>query len=556
MSKLFAQRLASATIVLSLLTLPSAASAERPQSVRERLSGTSLAWEILAPNAGFSVTVIGPEDYVMMRNYAAGAGELNLMEGGEALIDGYYSYELRVAPVIDAATADALRKARAADDQKAIRDLRRAGRIPATPLLHSATFVVRGGEIVPRSDAEEDAQKRDGAAAAASASILRITPTDVVTPDDSIVQGSLCVGFDCVDGESFGFDTLRLKENNTRIKFEDTSVGTYPGRDWQLTANDSASGGAEKFSVEDVTGASVPLTVTGGAPTNSFFMASNGKLGFRTAAPVLDLHASTTDTPALRLEQTNAGGFTAQTWDVAGNEANFFIRDVTGGSLLSFRIRPGAPTSSIDIARSGNVGFGTSSPVAKIHASGSDGVTKALIEETNATSATRTLLELKNTGRAAVALSDSTGTASYTMTGPATAENVLSINNSEDAAATRVVIGGSAATTYTLDIQGTLRVTGNVTSASTKAGIIEAAEFSGGVASVTFASPFPDTNYAIALTAVTSDGSRVPLSAMSKTATGFIVRGVPATSSGASPLPGGSTSPLLEVNWTATVLTD
>ena len=38
------------------------------------------------------------------------------------------------------------------------------------------------------------------------------------------------------------------------------------------------------------------------------------------------------------------------------------MRDVTGGSRLPFRIRPGAPTSSIDIAASGNVGIGTASP--------------------------------------------------------------------------------------------------------------------------------------------------------------------------------------------------
>jgi hypothetical protein len=77
---------------------------------------------------------------------------------------------------------------------------------------------------------------------------------------------------------------------------------------------------------------------------------------------VLDVHANTSDTPAIRLEQNNSGGFTAQTWDMAGNEANFFVRDVTGGSRLPFRIRPGAPTSSIDIAASGNVGVGTPSP--------------------------------------------------------------------------------------------------------------------------------------------------------------------------------------------------
>src|SRR4029078_4151222 len=74
----------------------------------------------------------------------------------------------------------------------------------------------------------------------------------------------------------------------------------------------------------------------------------------------------TGDTPAHRLEQTNAGGFTAQTWDIAGKEANFFVRDVTIGSRLPFRIRPGAPTSSIDISATGNVGIGTASPDTKL----------------------------------------------------------------------------------------------------------------------------------------------------------------------------------------------
>jgi hypothetical protein len=38
------------------------------------------------------------------------------------------------------------------------------------------------------------------------------------------------------------------------------------------------------------------------------------------------------------------------------------VRDVTSGSRLPFRIRPGAPTSSIDIAADGDVGIGTASP--------------------------------------------------------------------------------------------------------------------------------------------------------------------------------------------------
>jgi hypothetical protein len=69
----------------------------------------------------------------------------------------------------------------------------------------------------------------------------------------------------------------------------------------------------------------------------------------------LKIFEKSTDTPGLRLLQTNGAGFTPQTWDVAGNEANFFVRDLTAGSRLPFRIRPGAPTSSIDITPTGDV---------------------------------------------------------------------------------------------------------------------------------------------------------------------------------------------------------
>src|SRR5215210_700338 len=72
--------------------------------------------------------------------------------------------------------------------------------------------------------------------------------------------------------------------------------------------------------------------------------------------------AYTSNTPSIRLEQNNSGGFTAQTWYIAGNEANFFVQDVTGGSRLPLRIRPGASTSSIDISAAGDIRIGTASP--------------------------------------------------------------------------------------------------------------------------------------------------------------------------------------------------
>ncbi len=81
---------------------------------------------------------------------------------------------------------------------------------------------------------------------------------------------------------------------------------------------------------------------------------------------MVELHVKDGDSPTLRLEQDGSSGFTPQTWDLAGNETNFFIRDVTNGSKLPFRIRPGAPDSAIDIASTGNVGIGTASPAEEL----------------------------------------------------------------------------------------------------------------------------------------------------------------------------------------------
>jgi len=195
-----------------------------------------------------------------------------------------------------------------------------------------------------------------------------IAKPDDVIPDDLIVQGSACVGLDCVNGEVFGFDTIRMKENNTRLQFEDTSAAGFPLNNWQIRANSSAAGGTSFLAFVDQGAAgnsetgTIVFEVDAGAPANSLKVSSTGKVGLRTATPVLDVHANTSDTPAIRLEQNNSGGFTAQTWDIASNEANFFVRDVTGGSRLPFRIRPGAPTSSIDISATGNVGIGTATP--------------------------------------------------------------------------------------------------------------------------------------------------------------------------------------------------
>ncbi|MCY4044377.1 MAG: hypothetical protein OXE99_04795 [Cellvibrionales bacterium] len=221
----------------------------------------------------------------------------------------------------------------------------------------------------------------------AGAGLTAAVYADQVFLDDVIVDGSQCVGMDCANGESFGFDTLRLKENNLRIKFVDTSSSaSFPGNDWEITVNDSANGGENYFAITDVDGAKTPFKVQAGATNNQLVLESGGYVGINQANPVVHMHVTDGNSPTLRLEQDGSDGFSTQTWDIAGNEANFFVRDVTNGSQLPFKIKPGAPNNSLFVAADGDIGLNTDSPSAPLHVKDDDDTwsMNAIIENSNA----------------------------------------------------------------------------------------------------------------------------------------------------------------------------
>lgn len=285
---------------------------------------------------------------------------------------------------------------------------------------------------------------------------------DQVILDDLIVDGSACIGQDCVNGESFGFDTIKMKENNLRIKADDTSVSaSFPNRDWQLTFNDSSNGGANKFSVDDITGSRTPFTIEAGAPSHSLYVDDGGRIGLGTSTPVAEIHIKDGDTPTLRLEQDGSSGFTPQIFDVAANETNFFVRDASNGSTLPFRIRPGAPSSAIDIDGNGNVGIGTSSPgnltfgtSASVHIRRTNGNASLLVEEASGTIAPRVLAELRNEGVTILALTNTEG-----------ADHTWNIQNRGANANNefRIVNGVGAGEEFILDANGNVTITGSIT---------------------------------------------------------------------------------------------
>ncbi len=401
------------------------------------------------PNQEFErvvLTLSGPDGLVFSQEFSGlNVPFLEVIDAnGNLLADGPYSYELRAVPKLSSAVKDVLRASRESGDYAAVNDLRQRGEIPNEAMAFSGHFQVQNGYILdsntPEPKGAELSMKSDGRADGETPGkptpgddqVIVDDPADLddsdlntrdqVILDDLIVDGSACIGFDCVNGESFSFDTIRLKENNLRIKFLDTSVGSFPSTDWQLTANASANGGANKFSIDDITGGRTPFTVEGNAPNNALYVDDGGRLGLGTSIPVADVHIVDGDTPTLRLQQDGSSGFAPQTWDVAGNETSFFIRDATNGSTLPFRIRPGAPSQSLVIGTDGNVGVGILTPTEELHVVGSGLITGTsgtasltVLEDSAVVDNSRDLLVLSNNGHARFRLdnTDEGGTWSF-----------------------------------------------------------------------------------------------------------------------------------------------
>lgn len=292
-------------------------------------------------HSAIQLTVDGPNGFVIQKTFKGGSAPfINLADNGAGFVDGQYNYELRIIPNVAVKLRN---ESEVAGMERP--NVRFTGMKPL-PMKQSGSFIVLNGRVVgPNSQPEPESTN------------AQTFTTDV------IVDGSMCVGMDCVSSESFGSDTLRLKENNLRIHFDDTSASaSFPKNDWRIVANDSTNGGSEYLAIEDSTAGTKVFKVDAGAGNNALVVDGDGQIGIGTATPVVNLHVVEGNTPTLRLEQDGSSGFTPQTWDIAGNETNFFIRDVTNSSKLPFRIKPGAPKNSLFIAADGDVGLGTETP--------------------------------------------------------------------------------------------------------------------------------------------------------------------------------------------------
>ncbi|MEM9302106.1 MAG: hypothetical protein AAGE01_08335 [Pseudomonadota bacterium] len=290
------------------LLLVATAVTAKPQTIKQFFDGESLAWTTNIPHEGGSLYIVGPDGFRDGRTFAPGEIlAVDLAELG-TLPDGRFRFEL------------ALKARRDGGDNRAA--------ATGIPRQVGSFTVVDNRAVNPN--------------------LTEAQPKQTITTDTSI-QASLCVGLDCANNEFFGEDTIRLKENNLRIRAVDTSVSQqFPSQDWVLEFNDSDNGGDNYFAVETANDGRQVFRVNAGAPSNALLVDEDGDVGIGAFVPMTDLHILTGDTAAIRLEQDVTLGFEAQSWQMTANELAFVLEDRTA-TTAPFKVYPGSDENLLQL---------------------------------------------------------------------------------------------------------------------------------------------------------------------------------------------------------------
>ena len=192
-----------------------------------------------------------------------------------------------------------------------------------------------------------------------------------ITGTPNVAAGpSMCLGRDCFVGIPFNFSTVIMRENNLRIKFEDTSnpAGPFPSHDWELIGNLNGDGSPNEFLIWNHTANGPIVRIKGGTPSNTIVVDASGYLGLGTLAPQQTVHLART-APRVRLDQNSTMGYVAQTWDLSGDATEFALHNINNGNKI-LRMGAGAPEHSFVLDSTGHTGIGTGDPEEKLHVTG------------------------------------------------------------------------------------------------------------------------------------------------------------------------------------------
>ncbi len=337
-----------------LLTSAPAAAAEPAEFLPE--SG-ALTWQVKVPFESATLNIRGPG--VLVKHQFAPAQTLRVAPvtaDGQPFPDGRYFWELSLRPVLSGPARQAIEQAQGSGSESERAYLRSSGLLPAADLGVSGGFNLVDGAPVG-SGIEQAPPSGPGT-------------LDDVIDDDLIVEGNVCLGgINCVNGESFGNDQIKVKDFLLGILFEDTSSEPFPTNDWRIKVND---GNSEFFAIEDVETERIPFRIHPGVRDDAFVITGNissASVGIGTAVPLRTIHSVAGDSPSLRLDQDGSSGFEPQVWDLRGNESHFFITDATA-LTIPFEIETGAPDASLLITEDGNIGLGTEAPEDTLHIAG------------------------------------------------------------------------------------------------------------------------------------------------------------------------------------------
>lgn len=316
-------------------------------AVAQVLNDNSLTWQTPAEYGGASLVITGVDGYHKHFEFSADEQPIFTLLGnnGDSLPDGQYTYELRFKPLKAGANPQTDPLATGRDTPAG--EQTSAETTASSPVTLSGTFTIQDGLPLSQTETNIDTAR---------------VPNTITHLDDVTIVGSLCTGFDCSSVESFNLDTLRIKESNLRIHFDDTSASaSFPDNDWRIIINDATNGGANYFAVENSTSTRVPFTISDSAVANSLYVSADTqfnrpRIGMGTNTPDTALEVVYSDTPVIRIHQDSSENWPTHKWDLGGNEANFFIRNATTGGN-PFRIEPGAAHSSIIIRNNSRVGI-------------------------------------------------------------------------------------------------------------------------------------------------------------------------------------------------------
>lgn len=152
-----ARRSAVAVLTAVVLFAANLAGQQEPMAIVE-MAERGIVWDVKTDHGGARLTVSGPH-FAFERDFPA--GERPVFKVGERkMLDGSYTWELRLTPRVDPKVRERLRAMREQGESLSSWELEREGIVPERPMVASGGFSVREGVVVTSQEPEKRRERR------------------------------------------------------------------------------------------------------------------------------------------------------------------------------------------------------------------------------------------------------------------------------------------------------------------------------------------------------------------------------------------------------------